>query len=68
MVGDDIASDVRAAQPAGLPARGQAGKYLPQTHQAAPGAPDHVIESIADLPALLAGRGARPACPAPPGR
>ncbi len=29
------------------------GKYLPETHEAASGTPDHVIESFADLPALL---------------
>jgi HAD superfamily hydrolase (TIGR01458 family) len=62
MVGDDIESDVLAAQHAGLTGvLVKTGKYLPQTHRAAPGAPDHVIGSFADLPALLASRGARPA-------
>jgi HAD superfamily hydrolase (TIGR01458 family) len=62
MVGDDIESDVLAAQHTGIVGvLVKTGKYLPQTHQAAPGAPDHVIESIADLPALLASQGARPA-------
>ncbi|MFE5887536.1 HAD-IIA family hydrolase [Streptomyces sp. NPDC056462] len=54
MVGDDIESDVLAAQRAGV--RGvlvRTGKYLPQTHRAASGTPDHVIDSFADLPALL---------------
>ncbi|MEU8845737.1 HAD-IIA family hydrolase [Streptomyces sp. NPDC048564] len=54
MVGDDVESDVLAAQRAGV--RGvlvRTGKYLPQTHRAASGTPDHVIDSFADLPALL---------------
>jgi phosphoglycolate phosphatase-like HAD superfamily hydrolase len=29
------------------------GKYLPETHRAADGTPDHVLDSFADLPALL---------------
>jgi len=29
------------------------GKYLPRTHRAASGTPDHVLDSFADLPALL---------------
>ena len=29
------------------------GKYLPRTHRAAAGTPDHVLDSFADLPALL---------------
>ena len=62
MVGDDVENDVLAAQRQGLTGvLVKTGKYLPQTHQAAPAAPDHVIESIADLPAVLAGRNARPA-------
>ncbi|WP_328430355.1 TIGR01458 family HAD-type hydrolase [Streptomyces sp. NBC_00443] len=54
MVGDDVESDVLAAQRAGV--RGvlvRTGKYLPETHRAASGTPDHVIDSFADLPALL---------------
>lgn len=54
MVGDDVESDVLAAQHAGV--RGvlvRTGKYLPETHRAASGTPDHVIDSFADLPALL---------------
>jgi HAD superfamily hydrolase (TIGR01458 family) len=55
MVGDDIEFDVLAAQRHGITGvLVKTGKYLPQTHQAASGPPDHVIESIADLPALLA--------------
>jgi len=29
------------------------GKYLPRTHRAASGTPDHVLGSFADLPTLL---------------
>ncbi|MFE6171181.1 HAD-IIA family hydrolase [Streptomyces sp. NPDC056464] len=54
MVGDDIESDVLAAQRAGVTGvLVRTGKYLPQTHRAASGTPDHVIDSFADLPALL---------------
>ncbi len=54
MVGDDIESDVLAAQRAGVTGvLVKTGKYLPETHEAASGRPDHVIESFADLPALL---------------
>jgi HAD superfamily hydrolase (TIGR01458 family) len=61
MAGDDIESDVLAAQRAGITGvLVKTGKYLPQTHQAAAGAPDHVIESIADLPALLTGQETQP--------
>ncbi|WP_217208013.1 HAD-IIA family hydrolase [Streptomyces sp. AC550_RSS872] len=54
MVGDDVESDVLAAQRAGV--RGvlvRTGKYLPETLRDASGTPDHVIDSFADLPALL---------------
>lgn len=55
MVGDDIESDVLAAQRAGISGvLVRTGKYLPETHEAASGPPDHVIDSFADLPALLA--------------
>ncbi|MFD0341802.1 HAD-IIA family hydrolase [Streptomyces sp. NPDC127117] len=54
MVGDDIESDVLAAQAAGLTGvLVRTGKYLPETHRAAEGTPDHVIDSFADLPDLL---------------
>ncbi|MFF1912510.1 HAD-IIA family hydrolase [Streptomyces sp. NPDC058239] len=54
MVGDDIESDVLAAQRAGLTGvLVRTGKYLPEAHRAADGTPDHVIDSFADLPALL---------------
>ncbi|MEU1258158.1 HAD-IIA family hydrolase [Streptomyces chartreusis] len=54
MVGDDIESDVLAAQRAGVTGvLVRTGKYLPRTHRDASGTPDHVIDSFADLPALL---------------
>jgi ribonucleotide monophosphatase NagD (HAD superfamily) len=54
MVGDDIATDVLAAQRRGLTGvLVKTGKYLPSTHRAARGTPDHVLDSFADLPALL---------------
>jgi ribonucleotide monophosphatase NagD (HAD superfamily) len=54
MVGDDIESDVLAAQRAGIGGvLVRTGKYLPETHRAASGSPDHVVDSFADLPALL---------------
>jgi HAD superfamily hydrolase (TIGR01458 family) len=54
MVGDDIESDVLAAQRHGLTGvLVKTGKYLPSIHSAASGTPDHVLDSFADLPALL---------------
>ncbi|MEV5987425.1 HAD-IIA family hydrolase [Streptomyces sp. NPDC052051] len=54
MVGDDIESDVLAAQRVGLTGvLVRTGKYLPEVHRAASGEPDHVLDSFADLPALL---------------
>ncbi|MFF7448821.1 MULTISPECIES: HAD-IIA family hydrolase [unclassified Streptomyces] len=54
MVGDDIESDVLAAQAAGVTGvLVRTGKYLPETHRDASGSPDHVIDSFADLPDLL---------------
>ena len=54
MVGDDIETDVLAAQRQGLTgALVKTGKYLPRTHRTASGAPDHVLDSFADLPDLL---------------
>ena len=55
MVGDDIAGDVLAAQAVGI--RGvlvRTGKYRPDALELAPGAPDHVVDSIASVPGLLA--------------
>jgi len=54
MVGDDIENDVLAAQRQGLTGvLVKTGKYLPRAHRSASGAPDHVLGSFADLPALL---------------
>ena len=54
MVGDDIESDVLAAQRAGITGvLVRTGKYLPETHRDASGKPDHVVGSFADLPAFL---------------
>ena len=54
MVGDDIETDVLAAQRQGLTGvLVKTGKYLPSAHRHASGTPDHMLESFADLPALL---------------
>lgn len=54
MTGDDIESDVLGAQRQGLTGvLVKTGKYLPRTHHSAVGTPDHVLDSFADLPALL---------------
>ncbi|MFI0713472.1 TIGR01458 family HAD-type hydrolase [Streptomyces inhibens] len=54
MVGDDIESDVLAAQRCGITGvLVKTGKYLPETHRAAGGTPDHVLDSFAELPRLL---------------
>ena len=54
MVGDDIQADVLAAQGHGLTGvLVRTGKYRPETLRDAPGVPDHVIDSVADVPALL---------------
>jgi HAD superfamily hydrolase (TIGR01458 family) len=54
MVGDDLDSDVLAAQRLGIGGvLVRTGKYRPETLAAASGRPDHVVDSIADLPALL---------------
>jgi HAD superfamily hydrolase (TIGR01458 family) len=54
MVGDDIDTDVLAAQRCGLTGvLVKTGKYLPSTHRDASGTPDHVLDSFAGLPALL---------------
>ncbi len=52
MVGDDITNDVMGAQAAGLTGvLVRTGKFLPA--DLAKGTPDHVLDSIADLPKLL---------------
>jgi HAD superfamily hydrolase (TIGR01458 family) len=54
MVGDDIENDVHGAQALGIAgALVTTGKFLPADLEKVP-APDHVLETIADLPALLA--------------
>jgi HAD superfamily hydrolase (TIGR01458 family) len=54
MVGDDILADVLAAQDHGLTGvLVRTGKYRPESLRSAPGAPDHVIDSVADLPRLV---------------
>jgi HAD superfamily hydrolase (TIGR01458 family) len=54
MVGDDVESDVLAAQRAGVTGvLVRTGKFQPEDLRAADGTPDHVIDSFADLPALL---------------
>ncbi|MQA07201.1 MAG: HAD-IIA family hydrolase [Pseudonocardiaceae bacterium] len=54
MIGDDIDADVLAAQRRGITGvLVRTGKYLPETHAAAEADPDHVLDSFADLPALL---------------
>ncbi|WP_078944665.1 TIGR01458 family HAD-type hydrolase [Streptomyces flavochromogenes] len=54
MIGDDIESDVLAAQQSGITGvLVKTGKYTPEAHRAASGTPDHVLGSFADLPALL---------------
>jgi HAD superfamily hydrolase (TIGR01458 family) len=54
MIGDDIETDVLAAQRHGLTGvLVKTGKYLPRTHHNASGTPDYVLGSFADLPALL---------------
>ncbi|TGA85521.1 HAD-IIA family hydrolase [Streptomyces sp. MZ04] len=54
MIGDDIESDVLAAQRSGVTGvLVKTGKYLPETHRSATGTPDHVLDSFAALPHLL---------------
>ena len=55
LVGDDMEIDVLAAQRQGQTgALVKRGKYLPGTYRSATGGtPDHVLDSLAGLPALL---------------
>ncbi|MEU8531369.1 MULTISPECIES: TIGR01458 family HAD-type hydrolase [Streptomyces] len=54
MIGDDVESDVLAAQRHGITGvLVRTGKFRPETLRNAPGEPDHVVDSFADLPALL---------------
>ena len=55
MVGDDLEADVLAAQDVGLTGiLVRTGKFRPETLDRSERKPDHVIDSIADLPVLLA--------------
>ncbi|GAA0543507.1 HAD-IIA family hydrolase [Saccharopolyspora spinosporotrichia] len=54
MVGDDVESDVLAAQRLGITGvLVRTGKYTAATTEAASGVPDHVLDSFADVPSLL---------------
>jgi HAD superfamily hydrolase (TIGR01458 family) len=54
MIGDDVESDVLAAQRLGITGvLVRTGKFLPDTLGRASGRPDHVLDSFADLPGLL---------------
>lgn len=54
MIGDDLESDVLAAQRAGLTGvLVRTGKFRPETLDASDEKPDHVLDSFADLPGLL---------------
>jgi len=58
MVGDDIENDVLAAQRLGIAGvLVRTGKFQAVTGRASPVAPDFVLDSVADLPALLADLG-----------
>jgi HAD superfamily hydrolase (TIGR01458 family) len=57
MVGDDVVNDVLGAQGAGITGMlVRTGKFLPTDLDRASGSPDHVLDSIADLPAWLEAR------------
>jgi HAD superfamily hydrolase (TIGR01458 family) len=54
MVGDDIETDVLAAQRQRLTGvLVKTGKYLPSAHHNASGTPDYVLGSFVDLPTML---------------
>lgn len=54
MVGDDVVNDVLGAQAVGITGvLVRTGKFRPGDMGAAGGTPDHVLDSIADLPRLL---------------
>jgi ribonucleotide monophosphatase NagD (HAD superfamily) len=54
MVGDDIGSDVRGAQAVGMTGvLVRTGTFRPSDLDGAGRAPDHLIDSIGDLPDLL---------------
>ncbi len=55
MVGDDLESDVLGAQAAGLTGvLVRTGKFRPEDLERSSGTPDAILDSIADLPGLLA--------------
>ncbi len=57
MVGDDIEADVLAAQRVGITGvLVRTGKYLARTLRGDTGTPDHVLDSIADVPSMLLSR------------
>ena len=57
MIGDDIEADVLAAQRAGITGiLVRTGKYLPRALEGASGTPDHIVDSIADVPSILLSR------------
>ncbi|MFJ9707628.1 HAD-IIA family hydrolase [Streptomyces sp. NPDC101234] len=54
MIGDDVESDVLAAQRLGITGvLVRTGKFRPDTLERASGTPDHVLDSFAELPGLL---------------
>jgi HAD superfamily hydrolase (TIGR01458 family) len=54
MVGDDVLNDVLGAQQIGMTGvLVRTGKFRPDDLERDDGAPDHVIDSVADLPTLL---------------
>lgn len=56
MIGDDVANDVLGAQAIGMiGVLVRTGKFQPADLDRTDGTPDHVIDSFADLPALLQG-------------
>jgi HAD superfamily hydrolase (TIGR01458 family) len=58
MVGDDLDADVLPAQSIGMTGvLVRTGKFEGETPSVAPGGPDHVVDSVADLPGLLQGLG-----------
>jgi HAD superfamily hydrolase (TIGR01458 family) len=60
MVGDDVVNDVHGAQDVGMSGGlVRTGKFLPADLEKQP-APDHVLETISDLPQLLSSRRPEP--------
>ncbi len=54
MVGDDVEYDVLAAQAVGITGiLVRTGKFRPEHLERASGSPDHVVDSLADLPDLI---------------